>query len=95
MGSMVQHFVISDSMETMGSMVQHSLMISGSMEKHGEHETAFSHHIRQHGNKTNDLILNLTPEKKSMGSMVQHFLMIQTAWECMGSIVTPLFHDLK
>ena len=32
----------------MGSMVQHSLMISDSMEKHGEHGTAFCHDIRQH-----------------------------------------------
>ena len=30
-------------------MVQHSLMISNSMEKHGEHGKAFSHDFRQHG----------------------------------------------
>ena len=33
----------------MGSMVQHFLMISDSMGKHGEHGTAFSHNFRQHG----------------------------------------------
>ena len=33
----------------MGSMVQHFVMISDSIEKHGEHGTAFSHDFRQHG----------------------------------------------
>ena len=36
----------------MGSMVQHSLIISDSMGKHGkhgEHGKAFSHDFRQHG----------------------------------------------
>ena len=35
--------------KSMGSMVQHFVMISDSMEKHGEHGTAFSHDFRQHG----------------------------------------------
>ena len=34
--------------KSMGSMVQHSLMISDSMGKHGEHGKAFSHDFRQH-----------------------------------------------
>ena len=47
----------------MGSMVQHFVMISDSMEKHGEHGTAFSHDFRQHGKAW-----------ESMGSMVTpHF----------------------
>ena len=33
----------------MGSMEQYFVMISDSMEKHGEHGTAFSHDFRQHG----------------------------------------------
>ena len=33
----------------MGSMEQHFLMISDSMEKHGEHGAAFSPDFRQHG----------------------------------------------
>ena len=33
----------------MGSMEQNFVMISDSMEKHGEHGTAFSHGFRQHG----------------------------------------------
>ena len=33
----------------MGSMVQHFLMISDSMENHGEHGAAFSHDFRHYG----------------------------------------------
>ena len=33
----------------MGSMEQRFVTISDSMEKHGEHGTAFSHDFRQHG----------------------------------------------
>ena len=33
----------------MGSMEQHFVMISDSMEKHGEHGAAFSYDFRQHG----------------------------------------------
>ena len=33
----------------MGSKVQHSVIISDSMEKHGEYGKAFSHDFRQHG----------------------------------------------
>ena len=67
--------------EIMGSMVQHSIMISDSMEKHGEHGTAFSHDIRQHG--------------IAWGTWYSIFSRFQTAWESMGSLVTPNFHDFK
>ena len=42
--------------KSMGSMVQHSLMISDSMEKHGEHGTAFlmiSDSMGKHGKHGN------------------------------------------
>ena len=37
----------------MGSIVQHFLMISDSMEKHGEHGAAFSHNFIQHWEHSN------------------------------------------
>ena len=37
----------------MGSMEQHFLMISDSMENHGEHGTAFSHDFGKHGKHGN------------------------------------------
>ena len=54
----------------MGSMVQHFLIISDSMEKHGEHGTPHFH--------------DLQIAWKSMGSMEQHFLMILNSMEKHG-----------
>ena len=65
----------------MGSMEQHFVMISDSMEKHGEHGTAFSHDFRQHG--------------RSMGSMVTPHFMTLNSMEKHGKHGTAFSHNFR
>ena len=65
----------------MGSMVQHFLMISDSMGKHGEH-----------GNSSFSC---LQIAWKSMGSMVQHSLIISDSIERHGEHGKAFSHDFR
>ena len=75
--------------KSMGSMEQHFVMISDSMEKHGEYGIAFSHDFRRHGKAWehgNSSFSCLQLAWKSMGSMVQHSLIISDSMESIGSM---------
>ena len=65
----------------MGSMEQHFVMISDSMEKHGEH-----------GNSSFSC---LQIAWKSMGSMVQHSLIISDSMEKHGEHGKAFSHDFR
>ena len=79
-------------------MEQYFRMISDSMEKHGEHGTAFSHisdSMGKHGEHGNSSFSRLKKAWESMGSMVQHSLMISESMQKHGEHGAAFSHDFR
>ena len=79
-------------------MEQHFVMISDSMEKHGEHGTAFlmiSDSMGKHGEHGNSSFSCLQIAWKSMGSMVQQSLIISDSMEKHGEHGKAFSHDFR